>query len=418
MTEVSTDDITTVPLFKNLFPADEKIKDSIKESMMKDGFDKSKPIDIWNGVCIDGHTRLAAAKEVGIKVEVFKHNFANDDEALEYAIHNQRDRRNLTSADIVRCVGMLDKRATKSEAGAMKGKLTSHDVSSKKTADVIGTSQATVERTRTIIDYGSEEDVKKINGGDSINKVYKEVQEKRKQEYKSVFNKTNENIEWAKWTWNPVTGCKRGCKYCYARDIANRFNSNGFIPTFHKERLDAPTNTMMPKAAEHDIGYKNVFVCSMADLFGEWVNHEWIDDVMKTVRSNPQWNFLFLTKSPERLVGIEWPDNAWVGTTVDIQSRVKPAEDSFRKINATVKFVSCEPLLEKITFNDVSVFDWVIIGGQSKTSGCEEFQPKWKWVEDIMKQARSGGCKIYLKPNLTIRPREYPHHSPNGHKET
>jgi len=31
---------------------------------------------------------------------------------------------------------------------------------------------------------------------------------------KNKFNKTNENIDWAKWSWNPVTGCKLGCKYC------------------------------------------------------------------------------------------------------------------------------------------------------------------------------------------------------------
>lgn len=32
-------------------------------------------------------------------------------------------------------------------------------------------------------------------------------------------------IEWADSTWNPITGCRHKCPYCYARGIANRFVS-------------------------------------------------------------------------------------------------------------------------------------------------------------------------------------------------
>ena len=95
-----------------------------------------------------------------------------------------------------------------------------------------------------------------------------------------VFNKVNENIDWAKWSWNPVTGCEHGCKYCYARDIANRFYKNKFKPTFHKYRLAAPKNTTIPKTLDKDPGRNKVFVCSMADLFGDWVPQGWIDNVL------------------------------------------------------------------------------------------------------------------------------------------
>ena len=90
---------------------------------------------------------------------------------------------------------------------------------------------------------------------------------------KSKFNITNDNIEWARYTWNPVTGCLHDCNYCYARDIANRFYKH-FKPEFHEHRLEAPQNTKRRK----DLPDK-VFVCSMADLFGEWVKKSWIQEI-------------------------------------------------------------------------------------------------------------------------------------------
>jgi len=222
----------------------------------------------------------------------------------------------------------------------------------------------------------------------------------------SKFNRSNDNIEWAWWTWNPVTGCKHGCTYCYARDIANRFYPQKFEPTFHPERLSAPHNTPIPRSG--DIGARSVFVCSMADLFGAWVPQDWIDAVLKAVRNAPRWTFLFLTKNPARIIHIDWPDNAWVGTTVDTQARVGPAEAAFRDVVASVKFVSIEPFREPITFTDPGIFDWFIIGGQSATSGEPERQPEWKWVEALMSQVRGTSAYLYFKPNLKVRPREYP----------
>lgn len=105
-----------------------------------------------------------------------------------------------------------------------------------------------------------------------------------------AFNQTNENVEWALWTWNPVTGCLHNCPYCYARDIANRFYAHlpegeRFAPVFYPERLSAPSNTKQPDLNQIDdpvrrMGLQNVFVCSMADLFGKWVPTEWINAVL------------------------------------------------------------------------------------------------------------------------------------------
>lgn len=226
---------------------------------------------------------------------------------------------------------------------------------------------------------------------------------------KPVFNRTNDSIEWAQWTWNPVTGCEHGCPYCYARDIAIRFTGH-FNPEFHRKRLFAPQNTPVPKS--DDPGSRNVFVCSMADLFGEWVHGQWIADVLSAVRKSPSWNFIFLTKNPSRyLGGVDFPGNCWIGATADTQERADAAVSVFAELNrlknTNVKFISCEPLLEPISIS-FSGIDWLIIGGRSASSKMPEFQPGMKWVEDLHYSAREANCRIYWKPNLTVRPREYP----------
>lgn len=244
---------------------------------------------------------------------------------------------------------------------------------------------------------------------------------------KAQFNSTNEMVDWAWWTWNPVTGCWHGCTYCYARDIANRFYDTKFEPTFHPDRLKAPQN-MKPMTIERIqneakkrrvrledavVFSKNVFTCSMSDLFGKWVPEEWILQVFESVKNSPEWNFLFLTKFPQRLQEINdklggFPENVWVGTTVDTQVRVALAEKAFKNIDAKVKWLSIEPMLEPLKFSSLDMFDMIAVGGQSRTTKEPEFQPEWLWVEDLVKQARKSDTAIYFKENLRCRPKELP----------
>jgi protein gp37/ParB-like chromosome segregation protein Spo0J len=233
---------------------------------------------------------------------------------------------------------------------------------------------------------------------------------------KPSFNRTNEQIDWAAWSWNPVTGCLHGCKYCYAREMAELRESYraiypvGFTPLFHYERLDAPANTKVPDEARKDHRQKRVFVCSMADLFGKWVPDEWIEKVLAKCQQNQQWEYLFLTKFPRRYVDLKLPQTGWIGTSVPEQKYVRLAEEAFEKIHdVRVKWLSLEPLLEPVQFTDLSMFDWVVIGSQSATdqpkdierSGhVPEFAPPIEWVARIIDQARECGCKIYCKPNL------------------
>jgi protein gp37 len=228
-------------------------------------------------------------------------------------------------------------------------------------------------------------------------------------------------IEWALWSWNPVTGCEHNCPYCYARDIANLHYDQGFIPSLYPGRLKAPQNTRFPEeeiraladssspdARVRAQGLANVFTCSMADLFGRWVPAEWIEAVLDTVRACPQWTFLFLTKFPIRMAEFDFPENTWVGTTVDCQARVKNAERAFRKVKAGVKWLSCEPLIEPLHFTDLGAFDWVVLGGASESTKTPEWHPPRAWVEELHAAALAAGCAVYEKDNLLHRRRGYP----------
>lgn len=156
------------------------------------------------------------------------------------------------------------------------------------------------------------------------------------------------------------------------------------------------------------MGHRNVFTCSMADLFGRWVPTEWIEAVLAAVRAAPKWNFLFLTKFPIRLAEFDFPDNAWVGTSVDCQARVANAERAFRRVKAGVKWLSCEPLLEPLAFGDLGAFDWVVLGGASRSSKTPAWHPPRPWVAALHAEAARLGVRVYEKANLLDRVREYP----------
>jgi protein gp37 len=305
-------------------------------------------------------------------------------------------------------------------------------------ARMAGVATSTQSQAKKVLEESSHLAAQVLSGEKSLNEAYKEVRVKpvpaearaekktgdvitlkthlgqevtySKPLAKAKFNKTNDQVSWAGWTWNPVTGCLHGCKYCYARELANKKSYEaaypvGFTPLFHHERLEAPTNTEIPEEAKQDYRLKRVFVCSMADLYGKWVPDDWIKQVHASCIANPQWDYLMLTKFPRRYVGLELPKTAWLGTTVDEQKRVRLAEEAFRQIkNVRVKWLSLEPLLAPLEFTDLSMFDWIVIGSQSSTEQpdghVKEFAPPFKWVARIVAQAHECGCRVYLKPNL------------------
>ena len=224
-----------------------------------------------------------------------------------------------------------------------------------------------------------------------------------------TFNEqTGDSIDWARYSWNPLSGCLHDCLYCYAHGAAQRFYPHGFAPALYPDRLDTPLHMGSGPKATQDMAYSNVFTVSMGDLFGRWVPREWIDAVLVSIRCAPKWNFLLLTKNPSRLLEFEFPPNAWVGTTVDRQERVELAQQVFPRVKASVKWVSCEPMLERLTFSNLQLFQWVVIGGGSKTSSFPEYFPPRDHVQHLWAQAEAAGVKVFEKSNLLERRREFP----------
>ncbi len=222
---------------------------------------------------------------------------------------------------------------------------------------------------------------------------------------KSFNRQDGDSIEWAQWSWNPITGCLHGCAYCYARGIAVRFNRQGFAPSLYPDRLQAPYNTR--QALRHDaaVNQRNVFVCSMSDFMGAWQPAEWINAVLSSMEASPQFNFLLLTKNPRRYLEFTFPSNCWLGATIDCQARVKDTLDvmqGLKRINKMKTWVSFEPLTEELEFDGkLTALDWVVIGGQT---GFKQFYPSVDWWAKLHMNARQAGCAIYHKANLGLDP--------------
>lgn len=205
-------------------------------------------------------------------------------------------------------------------------------------------------------------------------------------------------IEWTDRTWNPVTGCSKissGCNNCYAEIMAlrlqcmgNKKYANGFLVTMQEESLNEPI---------HWKKSSNIFVCSMGDIFHENVPFEFVDKVISIIKITPRHNYQILTKRAGRMAEYftdrEIPKNVWLGVTVDVASS-KERINYLRKLNSTVNFLSCEPLLEDLGELDLHNIDWVIVGGES---GMSARPMKEEWVLNIKAQTDTAKIPFFFK---------------------
>ncbi len=207
------------------------------------------------------------------------------------------------------------------------------------------------------------------------------------------------SIEWTGHTWNPTTGCTKvspGCKHCYAKTMADRLHVMGapgyesaFRLTLHPERLSQPLRRKKPTT---------YFVNSMSDLFHKEVPNSFLDQVMEVIQKTPHHTYQILTKRAGRLPVYfgkqDCPSNAWIGVSVENRRHGLPRIDHLRQVDAQIRFLSIEPLLESLGQINLDGVSWVIVGGES---GSKARPMQVEWLEEIRQQAESAGVAFFFK---------------------
>ena len=251
-----------------------------------------------------------------------------------------------------------------------------------------------------------------------------------------MMNKSK--IDWTDFSWNPVTGCNRGCAYCYARAQVRRFSGDirvnvtdpqlqtihtdggdmyvlpapfkggrgqvipfpaGFAPTLHEYRLGDPARKKKPA---------NIFVCSMADLFGPWVPDEWIERVFEACKAAPWHNYMFLTKYPQRYAALanagklptrRVQPNFWYGTTV-----TRAGEAAFMHAVTYNTFLSIEPISGPLDagLGSFGGSRWIIVGAETGNRKGK-IAPERAWIENIIEAAWLTHAAVLLKDSKELR---------------
>ena len=185
---ISISELKVEAPFASLFPIGKDTLESIRTDMKTKGFDETFPVIVWEekNIVVDGHTRFAAARDLALeKIPVVFKSFENEDDAILYCFHIQRNRRNLADEDILRCLEVLDNITPPGNKN--RSPKESPPAPRKKELDLLrakelGTSVAKAEKARKLLEHGSEELKQSVTSGEkSINQAYQEVQAQRRE---------------------------------------------------------------------------------------------------------------------------------------------------------------------------------------------------------------------------------------------
>jgi protein gp37 len=212
----------------------------------------------------------------------------------------------------------------------------------------------------------------------------------------------NSTIEWTDATWNPVTGCTKisaGCDNCYAARFSERFRGvpghpfeTGFDLTLRTERLTQPLAWKRPRM---------IFVNSMSDLFHKDIPQAYISAVFDTMERADWHAYQVLTKRSsllqkfvdDRYRGCKAPQHIWFGVSVENEQATSRIAH-LQQANASVRFLSIEPLIGPVGCLDLRGIDWVILGGESGP-GARPMEPAW--AMDVRDQCVAAGVALFFK---------------------
>lgn len=254
----------------------------------------------------------------------------------------------------------------------------------------------------------------------------------------------NSAIEWTDHTFNPWIGCMKvsaGCTHCYAETLNHRWGHDNWGPAATTERRrTAADNWSEPRrwnnAAAKAGVRKRVFCASMADVFEDNPQLvQWRSDLLDLIADTPHLDWLLLTKRPQHVTAMVkaaghdfLPANVWIGTSVENQQTADERIPHLLEVPATVRFLSCEPLLGPVLFDvcedegdaygDGAIYynmltgyrwmrdgiekelqgtagiDWVIAGGES---GREARPMHPDWARSLRDQCQRAGVAFFMK---------------------
>jgi protein gp37 len=220
----------------------------------------------------------------------------------------------------------------------------------------------------------------------------------------------NSKIEWCDHTFNPWIGCQKvspGCDHCYAETMSNWRRWAEWGPHGERKRTSEANWKKPLRWAKQANGHRpRVFSVSLGDWLDNKVPREWRSDLGRLIEATPELDWLLLTKRPQNYEKLApWdldkiPPNVWLGVTAEAQQYYdrRWAILSQARIKATVKFVSYEPALGRLTKLQLqsggSVPDWIICGGES---GPGARCMKEAWVRDLRDECADLDIAFFMK---------------------
>lgn len=237
--------------------------------------------------------------------------------------------------------------------------------------------------------------------------------------------KKNTNISWATKTWNIIAGCEKvspACKNCYAMYVGRENEEKGIkkyegttkIGKNGKPVWTGRLNVAKERLFNDPKRWKEpsiIFVNSMSDLFYEGVSDELAFKIFDKMIEYNWHKYLILTKREKRMKDVidrycearnldVLPDFIWIGVSVEDNKRAASRLPYLAKTRCSVRFVSCEPLLEEVNFSEYPIMDWYIAGGESVEVGFDPNDARpfdVNWARKIRDFCKEVGVAFHMK---------------------